>query len=263
LCFALPHSFGERATTATTRSTTTTTTAITAANSRVDSKTYSFTTTASSSSSSSSPSVAAATIAFPNCHPRLNHPPSSQTMAPSTTPKSPAKAKLSPVKLDPQRSAPANLTASSPPTKPDRALTKPPRALDSASPNTQKLVSKFDALTLTNTNTSNTNASGKSALGSPTKTVYHPSPTKENRGPGTSTKEVEKPQITLLPPLEEDYASPSGPLSEQAKKSLRSINALRGLTLDEIEIINKPHVKRLATVTQLCMSSPTSYSDCF
>ena len=57
------------------------------------------------------------------------------------------------------------------------------------------------------------------------------------------------------PPEEEDYAAASGsPLSEQAKKSLRSINALRGLTFDEIEIINKPHVKRLATVTQLCTS---------
>ena len=36
------------------------------------------------------------------------------------------------------------------------------------------------------------------------------------------------------------------------RKVLRSINALRGLSLDEIEIINKPNVKRLATVTQLC-----------
>jgi len=66
---------------------------------------------------------------------------------------------------------------------------------------------------------------------------------------------TEKPQITLRPPEEEDYATASGsPLSEQAKKSLRSINALRGLTFDEIEMINKPHVKRLATVTQLCIS---------
>lgn len=80
---------------------------------------------------------------------------------------------------------------------------------------------------------------------SPTKRVYHPSPAKENARPNG-----DKLQINLRPPEEE---SPG--LSEQAKKSLRSINALRGLTIDEIELINKPNVKRLATVTQLCIPS--------
>jgi hypothetical protein len=170
-------------------------------------------------------------------------------MAPSATPKSPAKAKLSPAKLTPHASSPSALPSSTP-TKPDKAITKPTRAaLDATSPNTQKLVSKLDALSLTTPH-----ASENGHASSPTKRVYHPSPKKENRAPNG----VDKPQITLRPPPEEEeFVGPSGgALSEQAKKSLRSINALRGLTVEEIEKINKPNVKRLATVTQLCIHLP-------
>jgi cell cycle protein kinase DBF2 len=150
-------------------------------------------------------------------------------MPPSATSKSPAKSKLSPVKLDPPTSSAVT------PTKPEKVIIKSKNnVLESTSPNSQ-LAAKLDALSLS------------SPSHSPTKRVYHASPAKENRVP--QTKGGEKLQITLRPP-EDD--SPG--MSEHAKKSLRSINALRGLTIDEIEIINKPEVKRLATVTQLCLS---------
>ena len=148
-------------------------------------------------------------------------------MSPAATPKTPTKSKLSPVKLDPP--------SSGTPTKPDKAVVKAKNnVLETASPNSQ-LASKFDAMSLS------------SPTGSPTKRVYH-SPAKENRAPQSPTRET--PQITLRP-AEDDAPG----ISEQAKKSLRSINALRGLNIDEIEIINRPDVKRLATVTQLCTSN--------
>lgn len=144
-----------------------------------------------------------------------------------------SKAKLSPVKLDPPNSPLMQPSSMSTPTKPEKVIHKSKNnVLETTSPNT--LTSKLDALSI------NTSPSS-----SPTKRVYHASPAKENRPAG------EKIQINLRPP-EDD--SPG--MSEQAKKSLRSINALRGLTLDEIEIINKPTVKRLATVTQLCTLFP-------
>ena len=155
-------------------------------------------------------------------------------MAPSATPKSPTKSKLSPVKLDPP---PTIVT----PTKPDKVVIKTRNnVLETTSPNTQ-LASKFNDMSLT------------SPSNSPTKRVFHApaTPAKENRGPHHLAGE--KLQITLRPP-EDDFSSTTG-MSEHAKKSLRSINALRGLSLDEIEIINKPNVKRLATVTQLCLPS--------
>lgn len=134
-----------------------------------------------------------------------------------------SKAKLSPVKLDPHSSSVST------PSKPEKVIVKSKNnVLETTSPNI--LTSKFDAMSI------NTSPSS-----SPTKRVYHASPAKENRPAG------DKLQINLRPP-EDD--SPG--MSEQAKKSLRSINALRGLTIDEIESINKPQVKRLATVTQLC-----------
>jgi cell cycle protein kinase DBF2 len=136
------------------------------------------------------------------------------------------KTKLSPVKLDPPYSS---AVASSPPTRPEKVIVKAKNnVLEPTSPN--NLASKLDAMSL------------GSPGSSPTKRVYHPSPAKENARPNG-----DKLQINLRPP-EDD--SPG--MSEQAKKSLRSINALRGLTIDEIELINKPNVKRLATVTQLC-----------
>ena len=113
------------------------------------------------------------------------------------------------------------------PTKPDKAVVKPKNnVLDTSSPNV--LASKFDAMSLV------------SPGSSPTKRVYHASPAKENR--------VDKLQVNLHPPEDEHIP----PISEQAKKSLRSINALRGLTIEEVEKINRPNVKRLATVAQLC-----------
>ena len=137
-----------------------------------------------------------------------------------------SKAKLSPVKLDPHPSSVST------PSKPEKVIVKSKNnVLETTSPNI--LTSKFDAMSI------NTSPSS-----SPTKRVYHASPAKENRPAG------DKLQINLRPP-EDD--SPG--MSEQAKKSLRSINALRGLTIDEIESINKPQVKRLATVTQLCIGS--------
>ena len=156
-------------------------------------------------------------------------------MAPSTTPKSPAKSKLSPVKLDP----PPTIAT---PTKPDKVIIKTRNnVLETASPNTH-LASKFDEMSL------------NSPFNSPTKRVYHAlaSPAKENRGPHQLAGE--KLQITLRPP-EDDFSSVTG-MSEHAKRSLRSINALRGLSLDEIEIINQSNIKRLATVTQLCLILP-------
>lgn len=156
-------------------------------------------------------------------------------MAPAATPKAPAKSKLSPVKLEP----PSTIT----PTKPDKVVIKTRNnVLETTSPNSQ-LASKFDAMSLA------------SPGSSPTKRVYHApsSPTKENRGAKQQQQPqqtTEKLQITLRPPPEDDFSTPG--MSEHAKKSLRSINALRGLSLEEIEIINKPNVKRLATVTQLC-----------
>jgi len=145
---------------------------------------------------------------------------------------SPTKVKLSPVKISP----PAAGATNTPVTKPDKVVVKTKNnVLESTSPNTQ-LAQKLDAMSL-----------ATSPATSPTKRVYHASPAKENRVPVHGTG-GEKLQITLRPP-EDD--SPSG-MSEHAKKSLRSINALRGLTLDEIEVINKPNVKRLATVAQLC-----------
>jgi cell cycle protein kinase DBF2 len=155
-------------------------------------------------------------------------------MAPSATPKTAAKAKLLPVKLDP----PSSTT----PSKPDKVIIKSRNnVLETTSPNTQ-LALKFDEMSLA------------SPGSSPTKRIYHATPAKENRGPKTTTA-GEKPQITLHPLPEEDYSSPPG-MSEYAKKSLRSINALRGLSLAEIELINKPNIKRLATVTQLCLLPP-------
>jgi hypothetical protein len=152
--------------------------------------------------------------------------PPSATTAKSSS--SPTKTKLSPVKISPPPPATT-------PTKPDKVVIKTKNnVLESTSPNTQ-LAQKFDAMSL-----------AVSPSTSPTKRVYHASPAKENRVPVHAAGE--KLQIMLRPP-EDD--SPAG-MSEQAKKSLRSINALRGLTLDEIEIINNPNVKRLATVTQLC-----------
>jgi hypothetical protein len=141
-----------------------------------------------------------------------------------------SKAKLSPVKLDPPPGGIASQSAAlSTPAKPEKVIHKTKNnVLEATSPNS--LASKLDSLSI------NTSPSS-----SPTKRVYHGSPAKENRPAG------DRLQINLRPP-EED--SPG--MSEQAKKSLRSINALRGLTIDEIETLNKPHVKRLATVTQLC-----------
>lgn len=144
------------------------------------------------------------------------------TMPPPATPKSPAKTKLSPMKLDPP--------PSTGPAIPDKVVIKSKNnVLETTSPNTQ-LATKLDAMSLA------------SPAGSPTKRVYHAPLTKENR-----SAQAERPQIAGRTVEDE----PLG-MSEQAKKSLRSINALRGLNLDEIEIVNKPNVKRLATVTQLC-----------
>lgn len=159
-------------------------------------------------------------------------------MGPSTTPKSPAKSKLSPVKFDPSSSLAS-------PAKPDKAIMKTrSNVLDTTSPNTQ-LALKFDAMSI----------AASSPTNSPTKRVYHNSPPKENCGPGG-----EKSQMMRHRPPEDDF--PSQGMSEYAKKSLRSINALRGLSLDELEIINKPNVKRLATVTQLCLSPhPNPHSE--
>ena len=65
-----------------------------------------------------------------------------KTMAPSATPKSPAKSKLSPVKLD----APSTMVT---PTKPDKVVIKTRNnVLETTSPNTQ-LASKFDDMSLT------------------------------------------------------------------------------------------------------------------
>jgi hypothetical protein len=123
-------------------------------------------------------------------------------------------------------------TSTSTPTKPDKAIVKSKNnVLDTTSSNI--LASKLDAMSLA------------SPSNSPTKRVYHASPAKENRPAG------DKLQLHLHPPPT-DQDSPG--MSEQAKKSLRSINALRGLTIEEIEKINRPNVKRLATVTQLCIS---------
>lgn len=173
-------------------------------------------------------------------------------MPPSATPKTPVKSKLSPVKLDPPQSSLVT------PTKPDKVVIKTRNnVLETTSSNAQ-LASKFDAMSLA------------SPGSSPTKRVYHApaasSPPKENRGPRQqqqsqqSQQTGDKLQITLRPPPEDDSMSPPG-MSEHAKKSLRSINALRGLSLDEIEIINKSNIKRLATVTQLCLiPSPPLFS---
>src|SRR5277367_656675 len=154
------------------------------------------------------------------------------SMPPSATAKSsssPTKTKLSPVKISPPPQAATT------PTKPNKVVVKTKNnVLESTSPNTQ-LAQKLDAMSL-----------AASPSTSPTKRVYHASPAKENRVPIHGAGE--KLQITLRPPEDDSLSG----MSEQAKKSLRSINALRGLTLDEIEIINKPSVKRLATVTQLC-----------
>jgi hypothetical protein len=138
-----------------------------------------------------------------------------------------AKQKLqSPTKLEAPIPA---LPSSSTPTKPQQAMLKSKvNVLEQNSPNTQLLTSKLDAMSLNN----------PSPMSSPTKRVYHAA--KENR---------DTPKISVFPAEEEEGQRG---MSEQAKKSLRSINALRGLTLDEIEVINKPQVKRLATVTQLC-----------
>lgn len=139
-------------------------------------------------------------------------------------PSNAAKPPFSPSKLDHTSSTTAG------PAWPEKVVVKAKNnVLEQATPNMQ-LAAKIDALSLSST------------PNSPTKRVYH-SPAKEN------SLGVEKPQITLRP-SEDDTAG----MSEQAKKSLRSINALRGLTIEEIDIINRPEVKRLATVAQLCMS---------
>ena len=38
----------------------------------------------------------------------------------------------------------------------------------------------------------------------------------------------------------------------QQPQTTRKFNTQRGLTVEELEILNKPNVKRLANVTQLC-----------
>src|ERR1700738_3533685 len=136
----------------------------------------------------------------------------------SSTPKSPSKTRLPPAKLDPPMT----------PTKQNKAIVKPKtNTLDSSSANI--LLTKLDTMSIT-----------ASPGSSPTKRVYHASPTKENRPAGDNLK------VHLHPP---EDGSPG--MSEQAKQSLRGINALRGLTIEEIEKINRPNVKRIATVAQL------------
>src|SRR5271154_380389 len=92
------------------------------------------------------------------------------------------------------------------PTKPDKAVLKPRNNVIETA-----LTGKFDAMSM------------NSPSQSPIKRVY-----KENREDG-------KLQINLHPPYEDG-------LTEQAKNSLRSINALRGLTLEEVELLSQPSV---------------------
>jgi hypothetical protein len=154
-------------------------------------------------------------------------------MATSNPSKATPRTKLSPVKLTP----PSSNTMSTPTRPPGAILKTKNNVLDTTIPiSTNSLSSQLETLSIT-----------QSPSTSPTKRVYHPSPLKENQRPAG-----DKLQINLRPP-EDDTPG----MSEAAKKSLRSINALRGLTIDEIEVINKPNVKRLATVTQLC-TRPTT-----
>src|SRR5579859_3187187 len=142
-------------------------------------------------------------------------------MAPAAhTPKSPSKSKLpTPVV--------AKLDIPNTPTKPDKAIVKSKNnVLESSS--TNALASKLDSLSIS------------SPSSSPTKRVYHASPAKENRPTGENL------QINIRPPAEPVEEEGTG-MSEQAKKSLRSINALRGLTIEEVEMINCPNIKTLAT----------------
>ena len=43
---------------------------------------------------------------------------------------------------------------------------------------------------------------------------------------------------------------------EMQPQTTRKFNTQRGLTVEELEILNKPNVKRLANVTQLCKLVP-------
>ena len=56
---------------------------------------------------------------------------------------------------------------------------------------------------------------------------------------------------------EEEEEKQDEELTELGKKSLRAINALRGLTLQEVELLRKPEIRRLATVCQICTCSVT------
>ena len=88
---------------------------------------------------------------------------------------------------------------------------------------------------------------------SPTKRVTRSSHNnKENND--ASSEDVTPHKDYIAPTKLNDGGSEEGgavSLTEQGKKSLKAINALRGLTLDEVEKLRRPETRRLSTVCQL------------
>lgn len=87
---------------------------------------------------------------------------------------------------------------------------------------------------------------GSGAPGSPTRKQG-----KENTSPGGRLGEFSAGQTLTQNPAalsrQEVYQS-----RDQASPTIRKYNTQRGLTAEELEILQKPNVKRLANVTQLC-----------
>lgn len=69
---------------------------------------------------------------------------------------------------------------------------------------------------------------------------------KENTPP-TSRAGLEGPQTPATAARQEGYLP-----RDQSQATIRKYNTQRGLTNEELEILQKPNVKRLANVTQLC-----------
>jgi cell cycle protein kinase DBF2 len=74
---------------------------------------------------------------------------------------------------------------------------------------------------------------------------------KENTAPSRLNIEPVPPQNQAAVSRQEIYQP-----REQSSPTTRKYNTQRGLTAEEYEILQKPNVKRLANVTQLCMYCP-------
>lgn len=80
--------------------------------------------------------------------------------------------------------------------------------------------------------------------------------------PGSPLRRQGKENTPALEPAAQNQAAISRQelyQSRDAPSTMRKYNTQRGLTTEELEILNKPNVKRLANVTQLCKLADKCY----